>query len=124
MLQIAEYISKHYKGMLVEVGIGYNWDVALMLKGLGFDVVATDLKEIPIDLEFYVDDITKPNIEIYRDASLIYSIRPPPEIVPYILKVARSVKADVIVRPFGNEFYNGKLINYKGERFYRWRCND
>lgn len=122
MLQIAEYISKRYSGKIIEVGIGYNWKIALKLKELGFQVVTTDLRYIPIDLEFYVDDITNPNIEIYEGANLIYSVRPPPEIVPYILKVARIVRADVIVRPFGNEFYNGKLVNYKGERFYEWRC--
>lgn len=122
MLQIAEFISKRYSGKIVEVGIGYNWKIALELKRLGFHVVATDLRHIPIDLEFYVDDITKPNIKIYEGANLIYSIRPPPEIVPHILKVAGIVRADVIVRPFGNEFYDGKLVNYKGERFYEWRC--
>ncbi len=122
MLQIAEYISKRYSGKVVEVGIGYNWIVALKLKENGFKVVATDIKPIPIrDVEFYIDDITAPKLEIYSNSSLVYSIRPPPEIVPYILKVAKVVNADVLIRPFGNEFYSGKLVNYKGERFYIWR---
>ncbi|ADB57513.1 UPF0146 family protein [Archaeoglobus profundus] len=122
MLQIADYISKRYSGKLVEVGIGYNWIVALKLKENGFRVVATDIRHIPIkDIEFYIDDITTPRLEIYSNSSLIYSIRPPPEIVPHILRVAKEVKADVLIRPFGNEFYSGKLINYRGERFYVWR---
>ncbi len=124
MLPIAEYVSKFYSGKVVEVGIGYNWKVALRLKDLGFEVVATDLKPIDVPVEFYVDDVTDPKVEIYEGASLIYTIRPPPEIVPYILRIAEVVKSDVIVRPFGNEFYDGRLINYKGERFYLWRCRD
>ncbi len=124
MLPIAEYVSEFYSGKVVEVGIGYNWKVALRLKDLGFEVVATDLKPIDVPVEFYVDDVTDPKVEIYEGASLIYTIRPPPEIVPYVLRIAEVVKSDVIVRPFGNEFYDGRLINYKGERFYLWRCRD
>ncbi|WP_457549080.1 UPF0146 family protein [Archaeoglobus sp.] len=122
MLPIAEYISENYGGKVVEVGIGYNWIVALKLKENGFRVVVTDINPIPIkDVEFYIDDITAPKLDIYSNSSLIYSIRPPPEIVPFILKVAKIVRADVLIRPFGNEFYSGKLVNYKNERFYVWR---
>jgi uncharacterized UPF0146 family protein len=122
VLPIAEYVSERYSGKVVEVGIGYNWIVALKLKENGFKVVVTDIKPIPIeDVEFYIDDVTAPKLEIYSDSSLIYSIRPPPEIVPYILRVAKTVNADVLIRPFGNEFYSGRLINYKNERFYVWR---
>ena len=97
-------------------------NIALKLKEKGFKVVVTDIKPIPIeDVEFYIDDVTAPKLEIYSDSSLIYSIRPPPEIVPYILRVAKTVNADVLIRPFGNEFYSGRLINYKNERFYVWR---
>lgn len=122
MEQIADYISKNYCGKVVEVGIGYNWKVALELKRRGFEVVATDVRVIPVvGIEFFLDDVTNPRMEIYLNSSLIYSIRPPPEIVPYIVEIARKVNSDLLVRPFGNEFYSGKLVNYKGERFYIWR---
>ena len=125
MLQIADYIHKNYSGKVVEVGIGYNWTVALELRRKGFNVIATDIREIPIRyVNFVLDDVTNPKLEVYSGSSLVYSIRPPPEIVPYIVKVGKSVGADVLVRPFGNEFYNGKLLNYKGERFYIWRGSD
>ena len=117
-----DYISKNYRGKVVEVGIGYNWKVAFELKKRGFDIVATDIRFIPIKgIDFVLDDVTNPRIEIYMNSSLIYSIRPPPEIVPYMIKIAKIVKSDLLVRPFGNEFYDGKLVNYKGERFYVWR---
>jgi uncharacterized UPF0146 family protein len=122
VLQIADYIHKNYSGKVVEVGIGYNWTVALELRRKGFNVIATDIREIPIRyVNFVLDDVTNPKLEVYSGSSLVYSIRPPPEIVPYIVKVGKSVGADVLVRPFGNEFYDGKLVNYKGERFYIWR---
>ncbi len=122
MLRIAEYISDFYSGKVVEVGIGYYWKIALKLKEMGFHVVATDLKDVGLmEVEFYVDDVMNPRIEVYEGASLIYSIRPPPEIVPYIKRLAGYVGSDVLIRPFGNEFYDGKLVNYGGERFYVWR---
>ncbi|HIP63340.1 MAG TPA: hypothetical protein EYH04_04420 [Archaeoglobus profundus] len=120
---IAEYIIKHYEGKIVEVGIGYNWRIAKILAEKGLDVVVTDIKpiEIPYDnIKFVIDDIMSPKKEIYKGASLIYSLRPPPELYSYILSIAKDVKADCLIRPFGNEFASGKLVNYKGERFYLW----
>ncbi len=122
MLQIADYIARNYSGKVVEIGIGYYWKVAKELKRRGFEVVVTDRKPIPVsDLKFHIDDVTQPDLRIYRGASLIYSIRPPPELVTYILRVSKSVGADCLIRPFGNEFFNGKLVNYRGERFYVWK---
>jgi len=123
---IAEYICRHYSRKVVEVGIGYYWKVAEILANRGFDVIAVDFKEIPAEfksrcIKFVVDDIMNPNLEIYEGASLVYSIRPPLELYSYIVAVARAVGADCLIRPFGNEFaVDGKLINYKGERFYVW----
>lgn len=121
---IAEFIAKRYSGKVVEVGIGRYHCVARMLVQKGFKVVATDFEEIevPDGVEFFVDNIMNPDLRIYRDASLIYSLRPPLELYSYIVSVAKAVDADCLIRPFGNEFAtDGKLINYKGERFYLWR---
>ncbi|HIP25686.1 MAG TPA: hypothetical protein EYG81_04430 [Archaeoglobus profundus] len=120
---IAEYIVRNYKGKVVEVGVGHNWRIAKILAEKGLDVVVTDIKPIKIfcnNIKFVIDDIMNPKMEIYKKASLIYSIRPPPELYFYILSIAKVVKADCLIRPFGNEFANGKLINYKGEKFYLW----
>ncbi len=121
---IVEFIAKRYEGKLVEVGIGNYHCVAKKLSDMGFKIVATDfraIKGLPDEVEFHVDDVMDPNLEIYEGAILIYSIRPPLELYPYIVSVAKAVKADCLIRPFGNEFaIDGKLINYKGERFYVW----
>ncbi len=122
---IVEFIAKNYSGKVVEVGIGHYHCVARRLADMGFEVVATDLKKltVPEKVKFYVDDITNPNLNIYRGARLVYSLRPPPELHDPILSVAKEVGADCLIRPFGNEFVSyGRLVNYRGERFYVWRA--
>lgn len=121
---LAEFISKNYDPqVVVEVGIGKKWEVAIQLSTAGFKVIATDVMDInPRGLDFVKDDITNPEMIIYRKAGLIYSIRPPPELFSSIIDVARSAGADCLIRPLGNEFPDGgKLINYKGEWFYWWK---
>ncbi len=119
---IADFIAGRYEGKVVEVGIGRYHCVAKRLAEMGFKVVATDLKfvEVPEPIEFKVDDVFDPNINIYSGASLVYSLRPPPELYEPIVSVAKAVNADCLIRPFGNEFGDGVLVNYRGERFYLW----
>ena len=65
--------------LIVEVGVGGFPLVALTLQEhLNMDIIMTDIK--PYHDQIVVDDITNPNLNIYRDASLIYSIRPPEEL--------------------------------------------
>jgi len=119
---IAEYIAGNYTGKVVEVGIGRNWKVAEILAERGFEVVAVDVLDMRSKggVRYFRDDVTNPRLEIYRNASLIYSIRPPVERYSCIVGVAKLVGADCLIRPFGNEFPNGRLVNYCGERFYVW----
>jgi len=120
---IVDYIAKRYDGKVVEVGIGWMFEVAKSLARRGFKVVATDIRriDVPEEIEFHIDDITNPDIGIYEGASLVYSLRPPLELYPHIVRVARTVGADCLIRPFGNEFStDGRLVNYGGERFYVW----
>lgn len=120
---IADYIMRNYSGKIIEVGAGRMWDTARKLSEEGFDVVLVDVIDIsPEGLRYVRDDIMNPDLSIYQGANLIYSIRPPVELYPYIIKVARNVQADCIIRPLSNEFpEGGKLINHLGERFYLWR---
>jgi hypothetical protein len=120
---IAEYILSRYTGKVVEIGIGYYPTVALMLSEK-LDVIATDSREVrvPSRVKFFVDDIFDPDLRIYQNASLIYSIRPPPELYKPLVSLAEKVEADCLIRPFANEApEGGKLLNYKGERFYIFR---
>jgi uncharacterized UPF0146 family protein len=122
---LAEYILKNYRNKVVEVGVGSLPQVALLLKD-AMDVIVTDISEQEhAGVRFCRDDIFSPDMSIYKGASLIYSIRPPIDMQEAIARVAREVGADLIIRPFGNEkadlriVYNScKLLNYKKARFY------
>jgi len=123
---IAEYILKNYSGKVVEVGVGCNLRVAKIL-ARKLDVVVTDFKynktieseSVEYGIDYIVDDITSPNLEIYKGSTLIYSIRPPIEIQKNIVAVALLVKSDCIIRPLrGEEPELGKLVNYRKEFFY------
>jgi len=125
---IAEYIINHYKNKVVEVGVGSLPHVAILLKDK-LDVIVTDVNEPKYaGVRFCIDDIFNPDMGIYRNASLIYSIRPPIDIQDAIAKTAKEVGSDLIIRPFGNEkadlrkyFKEHSLINYKKARFYLYR---
>lgn len=124
----SEYIITNYKdaSKIVEVGMGNFPRVALTLQEhLNMDIIMTDIK--PYHPMVTVDDINDPNLEIYRGASLIYSIRPPEELQNSIKIVADTVGADIILKPFLTESFLSdkkfKLINYKTAVFYK-KCNN
>ncbi len=125
---IAEYILKNYLNKVVEVGVGCLPQVSLLLKNK-LDVVVTDvLGKKYYGVKFCRDDIFAPDIGIYRNASLLYSIRPPIDLQDAMAKVAKEVGADLLIRPFGNEkadlsrhFKNYALVNYKKARFYLYK---
>jgi len=120
---IAKYIAENYSGKVIEVGIGRNWTAAQILAERGFEVIAVDILDMKSNgkIKYFIDDVTNPDLEIYRNANLIYSIRPPVELYPHIIKLAKIVGADCLIRPLGNEFPDGgRLVNYSGEWFYVW----
>ncbi len=125
---IAEYILKNYRAKVVEVGVGNLPHVALLLRDK-MDVVVTDVNEQKYTgVRFCRDDIFSPDMGIYRNASLIYSIRPPIDIQEAIARTAKEAGADLLIRPFGNEkadlrrFYKEyTLVNYKKARFYLYK---
>lgn len=127
---LAEYILRNYRGKVVEVGVGSRPEVALLLKE-GMDVIVTDISEQAYaGLRFFRDDIFAPDIGIYKDAALIYSIRPPIDMQEAIAKTAREVGADLLIRPFGSEkadlrraYKNCRLLNYNSTRFYLYKAD-
>lgn len=121
----SEYIITNYEdaSRIVEVGVGGFTLVAFTLKEhLNLDIIMTDIKPYA---KVTVDDITDPDMDIYKNADLIYSIRPPEELQPHIIRVAEFVRADLIIKPLSTEFITDKtmkLINYKKANFYK-KCN-
>ncbi len=123
----SEYIIANYKNAsrIVEVGVGGFPLVGLILQEhLNMDIIMTDIK--PYHDLVILDDITNPDLNIYRDASLIYSIRPPEELQQHIKVVAEAVGADLIIKPLSTEYIqvdrSMKLINYKKAIFFK-KCN-
>ena len=62
-------------------------------------------------------------MKIYENTDLIYSIRPPSELQPYLVKLANKINAQLIIKPLTNEDLNTgkvkmKLKNFKKASFY------
>ncbi len=121
---LTEFIAENYIGRVVEVGVGYFADVALGLQARGLDVVLTDKEERLLgSLRVEKDDIFSPRLELYRGASLLYSIRPPLELQLAMGLLALKLGADVLVRPLMDEVaelpgFTRRLVNRGEARFY------
>jgi len=90
-------------------------------------IVVTDVEERLLgSLRVAKDDIFSPRLDLYRGASLLYSIRPPLEMQLAMGALAASVGADVLVRPLGDEIaelpgFSRRLVNVGEARFYLFR---
>ena len=121
---LVEFIAENYSGRVVEVGAGFAAEVALGLRARGLDVALTDKEERLLgSLRVEKDDIFSPRLELYRGASLIYSIRPPLEMQLAMGMLALQIGADVLVRPLMDEVaelpgFSRRLVNRRQARFY------
>ena len=115
-----EVDDKEYK--IVEVGVGKFLEISEILSSKeNITLIRTDIN--PKDSTVIKDDITKPNMKIYENTDLIYSIRPPSELQPYLVKLANKINAQLIIKPLTNEDLNTgkvkmKLKNFKKASFY------
>jgi uncharacterized UPF0146 family protein len=87
-------------------------------------IIKTDIS--PKDETVIKDDITNPNMDLYKDIDIIYSIRPPSELQPYIVRLAVEIGSQLIIKPLTNEDLNTgnakmKLKNFKRASFYTLR---
>lgn len=107
---------------IAEVAVGKYSDVYDFLNEQeNIEIIKTDIS--PNDSSVVKDDVTDPNMDIYRDVDIIYSIRPPGELQPHIYDLAKKVNAMLIIKPLFNEDLNIKnndikLKNYKKASFY------
>lgn len=51
---------------------------------------------------------------------LIYSLRPPLELIPYVIRLARILSTDLIVKPLSSEHPGGQLIRHGNTVFFIW----
>ena len=115
----AEYILKEVGD---ENAIGkYDRIAEILSSKQNITLIKTDI--LPKDSTVIKDDITKPNLELYMDTDIIYSIRPPSELQPYLVKLAQEIGSQLIIKPLTNEDLNTgrvkmKLKNYNRASFY------
>jgi len=66
-----------------------------------------------IGLKAFVDDLTNPSLEIYRGADLIYSVRPPFELIPKIAALGIRTGSDVLIAPLSEDAHFSNLSGWK-----------
>lgn len=107
---------------IAEVGVGKFDKIAEILsKKDNITLIKTDI--MPDNSTIIKDDITKPDLDLYKDVGIIYSIRPPSELQPYLVKIALKIDSQLIIKPLTNEDLNTgrvkmKLKNFKKASFY------
>ena len=107
---------------IAEIGVG-NFDRISNILSQKDNVTLIKTDIIPKDSSVIKDDITNPNLELYKDVDIIYSIRPTSELQPYIINLAEKIGSQLIIKPLTNEDLNTgkvkmKLKNYKKASFY------
>jgi len=112
---IVDFITLNYSNAkkIVEIGVGTLPSVASRVKRrlASTTVIIVDVDSIKIreieqerpELVAIKDDVFRPEYAIYRGASLIYAIRPPPELIPAISNLSMAVNTDVLIRPLSSE---------------------
>lgn len=124
----AEYIlgeAESGNAKIAEIAVGRFDRIANYLASKdNIDLIKTDID--PKDETVIKDDITNPNMELYKDRDIIYSIRPPSELQPYLVRLAVEIDSQLIIKPLTNEDLNTcrvkmKLKNYNRASFYTLR---
>ena len=110
------------KTKIVEIGAGKFQTISKKLsENENIDIVMTDID--PANENIIKDDVFNPNMNIYKDADILFSIRPPAELQEAIMKIRDEVDATLIIKPLFNEDLNMKtkkmkLKNYNRASFY------
>jgi uncharacterized protein len=118
---LVDYIAGRYRSA-AEIGIGHFPDVAYALMSRGIRVFATDIQPFSYaGLDIVVDDVTEPDISLYSGVDVLYSMRTPAELAPFMVKLAETVYADLIIKPLDSEFLFGQLVCHGRTTFYLWQ---
>lgn len=124
----AEYILSEVgenEVKIAEIAVGKFDRIAEYLASKdNITLIKTDI--LPKDETVIKDDITNPNLELYKDMDILYSIRPPSELQPYLVKLALEIDSQLIIKPLTNEDLNTgkvkmKLKNFRKASFYTLR---
>ena len=110
---LVEYVRENYSraSKIVELGVGSRIDVAERIKKHlpMAEVLVTDKDEASVrkhmtsQVRAVADDVMFPQTWIYENASLVYSIHPPFEILEPMAALAGRIGADLLVVPRSDE---------------------
>ena len=107
---------------IAEIAVGKFDMISRMLQEKeNITLIKTDID--PADDSVIKDDITNPNLDLYKDTDIIYSIRPPSELQPHLVNLAEKIDSTLIIKPLTGEDLNTgrakmKLKNFKKASFY------
>jgi uncharacterized UPF0146 family protein len=119
---LVDFIADRYRKP-VEIGIGHFPDVAFALRMRGISVFATDIRPFCYQgIPVFFDDITSPDLSLYEGTELLYSLRPPPELIPYMKGLAKKISADLIIKPLSSEHPQDLDIILQGDTTF-FMCN-
>ena len=106
------------KTRIVEIGAGKFQTISKNLsENENIDIVMTDID--PADENIIRDDVFNPNMNIYKDADILFSIRPPAELQEAIMKIRDNANATLIIKPLFNEDLNMKTKKMKLKNYNR-----
>lgn len=107
---------------IAEIGVGKFEKIADELSEReNITLIKTDIA--PANASIIKDDVKNPNLDLYNGIDIIYSIRPPSELQPYLVKLAIEIGSQLIIKPLTNEDLNTgrvkmKLKNFNKASFY------
>ena len=116
------------KTKIVEIGVGKFQTISNNLsENDNIELRMTDID--PANGDVIKDDVFNPDMSIYEDADILFSIRPPGELQEAIMKIRDEVNATLIIKPLFNEDLNiktqkMKLKNYNRASFYIYEKSD
>ena len=101
---------------IAEIGVGKFDGIAKSLdEKENITIIKTDI--LPKDESVIKDDVTNPNLDLYKDVDIIYSIRPPSELQPHLVKLAQRIGSQLIIKPLTNEDLNTPKVKMKLKNF-------
>lgn len=115
----------HKKTKVAELGVGRFHIISNKLQETeNIELIMTDIN--PSDENVVKDDIFNPNMDLYENTDILFSIRPPVEIQKAIMDLRDKLDCTLIIKPLFNEDLNSglkkmKLKNYGRASFYIYK---
>ena len=97
---------------IVEIGVGKFQSISNRLReNDNIEVIMTDIN--PSNKNVVKDDIFNPNMKLYENTDILFSIRPPAEIQKAIMDLRDKLNCTLIIKPLFNEDLNIELKKMK-----------